>query len=133
MAKINTDRIVNKIHDAAMKKAASIAYRIIVKATPVKTGKARGSWHFDFNADSKGRLNPSGTFPAEEFASLKAQNFPPGTKVTIQSSLPYMEVLESGKGSPQAPRGIVKENMQHIASQIKTALEDMGLIVESAI
>lgn len=93
------------------------AHKSIVLRTPVKSGRARGSWAISYNSPVPQDMIASSANEAitRGFQQLLPGSQEPFAKVVISSSLPYIEKLERGEigkgGSKQAPQGMVAITM----------------------
>ncbi|SER52417.1 MULTISPECIES: hypothetical protein [Pseudomonas] len=81
----------------------------IIRATPVDTGRARGSWQFSLDTPSVGQVDNPDQTGAETIAKLAAEanRLTAGQTAYIVSTLIYMIELEYGH-STQAPEGMVR-------------------------
>lgn len=94
---------------------AADVHKGIVLATPVDTGRARGSWAISYTAPvPQDMISRSGAeVISRGYRQLAAKANKPFEKVVISSSLPYIGKLESGT-SRQAPAGMVAVTMAGI-------------------
>ena len=110
--------------DRAIKKTIIKVWGSIIKLTPVgnedvwKTknapegyvgGRARGNWFVGTTLTDK-----TGGVKANKGASYVAKNVPRniiGTKLYLYNNLPYINRLEYGAHSKQAPRGMVRVSL----------------------
>lgn len=96
-------------------KIAVDAHKGIVLATPVDTGRARGSWAISYTAPiPQDMISKSGVeVISRGYQQLAAKANQPFEKVVISSNLPYIGKLERGS-SRQAPAGMVAVTMAGI-------------------
>jgi len=102
-------RLPPKLAVKATKKIAADALTGVVFATPVKTGRARGSWQLDLGQDPEDdpvRLDPTGGVTVASELS-KLDGLQPFQSVHIGSNLVYILPLEHGHSEAQAPHGMV--------------------------
>ncbi len=104
--------------DFVVQKLAFDAFAGLLGRTPVDTGRARASWRLGINrvnlsvSPERSRSNKKvGQGPAskgeiaEQTKGLTAEY---GDTIHITNNLPYIEVLESGTHSAQAPAGMLR-------------------------
>lgn len=116
---MNPKAFANRIHSIADKlpartsaTASEAALRILtvlVPATPVDTGRARGNWQTSIGSPiykETTRLDPAGVAEISKAKSLLATK-PIGATVYITNNLDYIESLNDGS-SAQAPAGFVQ-------------------------
>lgn len=95
--------------------------RMVVLATPVDTGRARGNWYPSIGKPSsevsydKERYNKKG-ITAINRAAESVNTAKLGSTVWLTNNLPYIIKLENG-GSKQARRGMVDISIQRIQAQ----------------
>jgi len=105
----------------------------IVARTPVKTGRARGSWIVSLDTSSETSL-PPGDYPAYHESSsaanaavsvatpeldvLTAPGGNPYRTVWISNNLPYIQPLNDGH-STQAPAGYVEMTVAEVEADIQ--------------
>ncbi|WP_312964599.1 hypothetical protein [Stutzerimonas kunmingensis] len=92
----------------------------VIKATPVKTGRARGNWQTSVGAPVNGEIAREGDAPA--LAEVEAKTPQGAGQVTyLSNNLPYIDELENGS-STQAPEGMVRKNMDRVQRMVETAI-----------
>ncbi|WP_312272233.1 HK97 gp10 family phage protein [Pseudomonas sp.] len=94
----------------------------IIRATPVDTGRARGSWQFSLDTPSVGQVDNPDQEGAETIAKLAAEanKLTAGQTAYIVSTLVYMIELEYGH-STQAPEGMVRTTIAHFQKIVRDA------------
>ncbi len=83
--------------------------RVLVPATPVKTGFARANWRATLNIPSSRPLtflDPSGQATIARIVAV-SRSWTLGDTLFIVNRAPYIEKLNAGS-SPQAPAGFVR-------------------------
>ncbi|HAG77598.1 MAG TPA: hypothetical protein DCO74_02435 [Pseudomonas sp.] len=93
----------------------------VIKATPVKHGRARGGWTTSVGAPaaSPERLDPSGSSAVSEVVEKTPEGA--GQVTYLSNDLPYIMALEEGS-STQAPEGMVRKNMDRVQRMVETAI-----------
>lgn len=100
----------------------------VVTRTPVKTGRARGSWLVGVDKIPTGKGLPKGTelggnATAEALKqSAKLSEVDGKSVVYIINPLSYAKPLEDGS-SEQAPHGMVKVTLEAVSASIKRGLK----------
>ena len=136
--KRNADRIVDARTDKLGRAAGFELARKLMKMTPVDTGRARANWNASVNSPDYSTTGSFSTKWDKEhkhtgFAEAKIQTatrvlkFSAGDTFYMSNGLPYIERLDSGRWSDQAPPpGIVapvlaemKPTIQRIAGDIR--------------
>ncbi len=87
--------------------------QVVVLATPVDTGRARGNWQVGVGVAMRGeldRLDTSGNATIAE-NTVRAKTRKLGQDIFISNNLPYIVSLNEGSSS-QAPAGFVEEAVQ---------------------
>jgi hypothetical protein len=99
----------------------------IIKRTPVKLGRARGSWGVGIGAPHKGPPPPPNLTNYEVF-DIKTVTINGTAPVYITSNLVYIEPLENG-WSKKAPNGMVAISVAEVVAEIDGILAslDKGL------
>ena len=100
------------VHEG-IKKVAFALLGMVMKKTPVDTGRARAGWYpaaEKLNIPTSGSSKKEGSYK-EDFAG-KEQS------VTITNRVNYIQSLEFGT-SQQAPEGMVRVSMREISKKIK--------------
>jgi hypothetical protein len=94
----------------------------VINGTPVKHGRARGSWQTTVGTPATGELDREDESGAQAIAEVNA-NTPPGAgQVTLlTNNLPYIEPLERGS-STQAPEGMVRKNVDRVQRIVDAAI-----------
>lgn len=95
--------------------------RLVIRRTPVDTGRLRGNWQTSLNAPASAARysgNPEGE-ASKESARAKI-----GDRLILTNNLPYAGRIERGS-SRQAPKGMVRvtvrEFKRHVARQARKA------------
>jgi len=104
--------------EAAQQKIALQGLRGVVMKTPVRSGRARGSWITTINTPSEkisGRKTKSGNSTITSGSSVITQA-PAFSTIWMTSNLPYIERLEGGY-SEQSPNGMVATTVAELESQ----------------
>ncbi len=112
----------------AVRRIALDLHTRIVLRTPVKTGRARGSWGISLDVPGDYVLPPgeygagvaAATAQQQALTALSADA--PFRTVYLFNNLPYIEVLEGGS-SQQSPHGMVAVSMAEIEAEIDSVLE----------
>jgi len=105
---------IKKFNEKAQKAATKIfrgsaleIFKAIILRTPVDTGRLRGNWFSTINSPSSEISDSaSGTRSLGEAVTTTRQA-KLGDSIYLINNLPYAEIIESGRGSNQAPRGMV--------------------------
>jgi len=93
----------------------------IVRMTPVDTGRARGNWQVAINhsiTNEVNRLDANGGSTITQGVNVIRGQLPSkavGQAIHITNNVPYIEELESGTQSSQAPRGMVAVTLARLA------------------
>ena len=106
------------------------ALRGVVNKTPVDTGRARGNWQASLGspvASTTNAKDPSGEAPLASSAQTSTYSreaptvlsVPPFGTIWLSNNLPYIQRLESGTWSGQAPHGMVAVTVAEIESQFR--------------
>ena len=93
----------------------------VIERTPVDTGRARGNWNLGTTADFSTSDSTDAPSPAAEFSGLSATD-----TAYITNGLPYIERLESGTWSDQAPAGMVKVTVAEFNRIVSQAVKRYG-------
>jgi hypothetical protein len=99
-----------KITQASEKTVRATALQLftqVIERTPVDTGAARGNWRTAINQAPIGTVERTGSGPALSEVNLAAARFTLADTIYLANNLPYIERLESGDWSRQAPQGMV--------------------------
>lgn len=113
------DLAIKAINAAAVAEAKRLALRVVqvvVVATPVKTGRARGNWIMTEESPNTAvfdtKFDPSGQQTITDAAQVvKAAKEYLGLEFHLANNLPYIEPLNNGH-SAQAPAGFVEKSVQ---------------------
>lgn len=128
--------------EAVIRKACFDLYARIVKRTPVDTGRAKASW--GIGTEHSGAVAPEG-----EHSVTELHNFAPSDissavissttglftfsinddQVVIYNNLEYIEALESGQGSDQAPSGMVAISLAEFEAHFREALKTQKVFI----
>ncbi len=79
----------------------------VIMRTPVDTGRARGNWQSSISKPKKGTLDRVGGGAAMTELDATVKTLSLGQIFYFSNNLPYIEGLESGTGSKQAPIGML--------------------------
>jgi len=127
---LGVDKFINGFDEGAektMRTVASKTFNAIVYASPVNSGRFRGSWHATGKTPSSkgvGTLDKDGNKTAQksEQTVLKLKDW---SKFTLTNNLPYANHLEFGLYKPgpntvngystQAKSGMVRVNIERAA------------------
>lgn len=113
---------------AVQQKIALDALRLVVKKSPVDTGRFRGEWQLSLTRTTKltNRLdkrrrgtNPNGDVVAQEAANIASAD--PYGVIWLTNALPYAEALENGH-SKQAPQGVLALSLTELRARIAREL-----------
>ena len=98
-------------------------YGEVIRRTPVKEGRARGSWEMSknlaTNSSVDGPKNKSGRVKAPASLRSLAKNSD-RVPVYISSALIYIVPLEHGHSKIQAPNGMVQGAVTHTVAQFRS-------------
>jgi hypothetical protein len=98
--------------------------RLIIKASPVDTGRFRGNWQASFGSPKGGKLqrkdkSKDGANTAD-LADKVIANIEMGQTFYLTNNLPYARRLEYGY-SKQAPNGMLRINLMAVQSMLAKA------------
>ena len=98
--------------------------RLIIKASPVDTGRFRGNWQASFGSPKGGKLqrkdkSKDGANTAD-LADKVIANIEMGQTFYLTNNLPYARRLEYGY-SKQAPSGMLRINLMAVQSMLAKA------------
>lgn len=95
--------------DKTVKGATVVLATNVITETPVDTGAARGNWQTSVGQPKTGIVERTGADAAiaEVEATVPDQA---GSVVYLSNNLPYINKLELGGHSQQAPNGMVRVN-----------------------
>ena len=90
--------------------------------TPIDTGMAKSNWIVTINKQTiaviephyfgiHGSTNTQTIKTVQERGKYAIQQYKNGDTIYIQNNTPYIDDLESGKGSKQAPNGFVRQSI----------------------
>lgn len=120
--KVGTPEAARRAH----REVTILALRLIVKKSPVDTGRFRGNWQTSPDASLPGEVGPpykdATALVSEADARLRRDLKPFGTTY-ITNNLPYAEPLENGH-SKQAPEGMVAVTLAEFASGLNTSADE---------
>ena len=99
--------------------------RLIIKASPVDTGRFRGNWQASFGSPKGSKLqrkdkSKDGSSTAD-LADKVIANFEMGQTFYLTNNLPYARRLEYGSHSKQAPNGFLRINLIAVQSMLAKA------------
>ena len=80
---------VGEALEAIKKSLAELLYLILLRNTPVRTGRLAGGW--TFTGSKTGRINKFKVMPPEEAVALSSLK---GAEVTISNEVDYSEVID---------------------------------------
>lgn len=108
----------------AQEKVAYDLFSMIVKATPVGTGRAKGNWIpssgtpvYDFDPERKDK---DGSSTLAKMSSI-LESHKEGESIFITNSTPYILMLEYG-WSKKAPNGMVRISVNSIKASMQNAI-----------
>lgn len=118
-AKDNADLVLRKV-------ALDMFSRVVIK-TPVKSGRARGSWQCTIGSIPAGQVNHLDKTGAETIARINAAVAPAkaGDVVHLTANLPYINRLEWGH-SAQAPSGMVRITVSEWNQAVERAAQSVS-------
>ena len=98
--------------------------RLIIKESPVDTGRFRGNWQASFGSPKGSKLqrkdkSKDGSSTADRADKVIA-NFEMGQTFYLTNNLPYARRLEYGY-SKQAPSGMLRINVMRVQSELEKA------------
>lgn len=112
--KVQLDKAIKQVENITLETfrlSVNEAFVSVVNNTPVDTGAARNSWFTNLgnsnggegarSGDRSGGASINAIYATTEKARL-------GDSILLYSNLPYIELLEDGALSEQAPNGMVK-------------------------
>ena len=130
-----TRQVINALNDdveLTVKRLAATALQILVRATPVDTGRARSNWlvgvgvrkdsvieaYFpgDFGSSAGPNANRAIQVGTQEISQVDGIN----NAVFLSNNLPYIEALNSGS-SQQAPRNFVQTAIDQAIQAVNNA------------
>lgn len=118
----NATKRIADAHDKIARAATLDFFSGTIKSTPVKDGRARGSWTTGVGVEpveSPDRIDPSGSAAIAEVVAKTPHGA--GQETYMISNLPYIEKLENGH-SQQAPAGMVRINLARVQRIVKAAI-----------
>ena len=117
-----------KTQQDAHKVKRSIAVNLadlIIKATPVDTGRLRGNWQASVGAPAKGELD---TTDKESDKTLTAAitKFSAETNDSyfLANNLPYAQPIEYGWSKEQAPQGMVRVSIKEVQADLQRIIDE---------
>ena len=109
-------RTSQSIDDATIEVCTKLSL-MVIKKTPVDSGRARGNWFAEINKVSRATSETRSANEAISDAISTAQSAS-GSIFTLTNSLPYAIRLEYG-WSKQAPQGMVRTSIAEIIRDLK--------------
>ena len=100
------------------KKLSFQALTLIVKKTPVDTGRARGNWQVTIDFAPINSIDNTSIAEVFSKANTELSKLKPFQNVYITNNVEYVIYLEEGSSS-QAPYGMVAISIQELAEQFK--------------
>lgn len=113
---INWERAVKNLENYTTKviaKASTELFSNIIDSTPVDTGRLRGHWHTSIGTPNSSidiRLDPSGSQAKSEVIDVLSK-YTLKQDIYFTNTAPYVERIEFGSWSDQAPAGMVRVNL----------------------
>ena len=117
------DQLRNYVRDAKLqhvrwvKRVAAAVHRAAYQHTPIDTSRAMSGWvakigqpfmgEPNYTAGSKGSTFAEAVQLNESNIAEVAQAYAFGQKIYIRNNVHYIEILDSGNGSRQAPNGMM--------------------------
>ena len=98
----------------------------IIKRTPVDTGRARGNWQVGINTRPPGStldVDKSGR-STEASGGRNISRAKVSDRISIVNNLPYINVLEMGDHSSQAPNGMVRVTVTEFNTILDTTVKE---------
>jgi hypothetical protein len=142
MPSMNTDNmadVVLAVAEGFVRDLAQAMHAEIVVRTPVKTGRAMGSWSASLASPApvvnEGLNAPDRTANATEASArairqgqdvIRRFKLTPGSLIWITNAVPYMKDLEVGS-SKQAPRGVCVQAIQSVMSRFGASYRPMSV------
>ena len=108
--RIAVDASKDDLDDVLRSSVIALMSVAIIK-TPIDTGRARNNWFVsigDVNSPRAERGGDKGGSGSIAELNKVAPKLEAGGKILLFNNLPYIEKLESGDGSKQAPNGMVR-------------------------
>jgi hypothetical protein len=129
---LKLDSFVNTVKEAhaeTVRSVAQVAITEVVRLTPIDTSRAQTNWVPTLNAPFLGEVpfseghrgsTAGSAFTATQRAMALVRNqYRFGDSIYIRNNVPYIEELESGTRSAQAPSGMLKLTVQAINMDLK--------------
>lgn len=114
-----------KYDEVVQSSLIDIASKVILR-TPVDTGRARGNWQVSLNNPKE---NPAISVDKNGGKTIRkavqeTQNAP-GNIWWLTNNLPYIQKLESGTHSKQAPAGMVRVTLEEFEAALKKYIKEV--------
>jgi hypothetical protein len=93
------------------------AFSLIIKGTPVDTGRARNNWFLTTGSPSEDSTNRAGGNSNKQLNQMPKKVL--NETVYLTNNLPYIEKLEYGGTSSQAPAGWVRQALILLENKIR--------------
>lgn len=93
----------------------------IIQGTPVDEGRARNNWFLSISAPNGGATHTqdkSGSKSQRQLERMPKTVF--GVKIFFTNNMPYIERLEYGSWSDQAPSGWVRSTLVRMRNKIRS-------------
>ena len=121
---------VGVTYDQVIRKLAFDALAGMLRRSPVRTGRFRGSWRVakktpDLSVAPVGSSGGGGASPSGDQVA-KIESITILDTVHISNNLPYAEALERGS-SAQAPAGILAVTYQELVGNVNGVLSEVGV------
>ena len=97
--------------DEVLRSSVIALMSVAIIKTPVDKGRARNNWFVelgDKNLDQSERTATVSGQGSLNDVNATVSKLDAGGKILLYNNLPYIEKLESGNGSQQAPNGMVR-------------------------
>ena len=97
--------------------------RLIIKASPVDTGRFRGNWQASVNTPKVTQLKRKDRTGTSTITAVNnvLEKFSMGQTFYLTNNLPYARRLEYGSHSKQAPNGFLRINVMRVQSELEKA------------
>ena len=116
--------------EKVLRKACIDLYRAIAEKTPVDTGRAKASWSLSTHyADDKATEAEYSYNEVKQIIKDNVSGFKFSVhdgQVVIYNNMEYIDILESGTGSEQAPNGMVSISLVEFTAFFNNALHELG-------
>jgi len=115
--------------EKVIRKACIDLYRAIAEKTPVDTGRAKASWSLSTNyADDKATEEDYSYNEVKQIIKDNVSGFKLSIhddQVVIYNNMEYIDILESGTGSGQAPNGMVSISLVEFTAFFNNVLQGL--------